>query len=184
MVSNSEFIHISAPSGSGKSTLVHILYGIRKDYSGMYFINDNQISFHHTPMSRLRAESFSIVFQDMKLFPELTGIENLLIKNQLKNTCTTEEIETYLSRLKVAHLRDKKAATMSLGEQQRIAIIKSLLQPFSWIFLDEPFSHLDTENIQKAAELIQEVCKKNNAGMLLATLGEKYGFTFNRYLQL
>ena len=73
---------------------------------------------------------------------------------------------------------------MSYGQRQRIAIIRALCQPFDFLLLDEPFSHLDADNIQKAIDLILEICNAENAGMMLVSLGEDYGISFDKRLEL
>ena len=86
--------------------------------------------------------------------------------------------------LGVQHILPQKAATCSYGEQQRIAIIRSLMQPFNWLIMDEPFSHLDKENTAKAAALIATECKKRNAGFILTDLDDDTHFTYSRQLLL
>lgn len=179
-----EAIHIYAPSGSGKSTLLHILYGLRKDFTGAVQLDDKNLQHSPAHISSLRKNNISIVFQDMRLFAGLTAMENLMVKSSLTEHVQKETIKQMLSDLGVIHLEDKKAQFMSLGEQQRIAIIRALLQPFNWLLLDEPFSHLDTQNIEKAKEMIQYHCHKNNAGLIIASLGDTYDIEYNRNLNL
>jgi putative ABC transport system ATP-binding protein len=76
------------------------------------------------------------------------------------------------------------ASTLSYGERQRVAIIRSLLQPFDWLLMDEPFSHLDNMNIEKAVNLIGEVVATNNAGLLLADLEKNDYFRYHKKLFL
>ncbi|MBC8048470.1 MAG: ATP-binding cassette domain-containing protein [Fimbriimonadaceae bacterium] len=179
-----EHIHVHAPSGIGKSTLIHILYGLRKDYEGALSFNNKRIKIRASYISNMRKKNISVVFQDMRLFPSLTGLENLTVKNSLTNFTSDDVIKNMMQQLGVEHLLQKTANTMSLGEQQRIAIIRSLLQPFNWLLLDEPFSHLDNNNIEKAKALIIQTCKKNNAGMCITTLGETYDMFFHKSLNL
>ena len=78
--------------------------------------------------------------------------------------------------LGVQHILGQRAGLCSYGEQQRIAIIRALMQPFEWLLLDEPFSHLDKENIIKAAALIKEECLQRNAGFIITDLDEDEHF--------
>ena len=82
-------------------------------------------------------------------------------------------------KLKISEILEKKCEKISLGEQQRIAIIRALVQPFDWILLDEPFSNLDPENIKNASSLILEECKKRNAGLIITALKEDEYFSYN-----
>lgn len=170
---------VEAPSGTGKTTLINIIYGTRHDYDGNVLIDGkdiNKFSIGHWTM--LRQEFLSAVFQDLRLFPQLTAIENIRIKNGLKETLKEEEIHFMAEQLGVAHRLNQKCGTLSLGQQQRIAIIRSLAQPFRFILLDEPFSHLDEDNSRKACEMIAKACQKNQAGLLLTSLGPSSYFNF------
>ncbi len=73
-------------------------------------------------------------------------------------------------RLGVSSKLDQPIRTCSYGEQQRIAIIRSLVQPFDFILLDEPYSHLDEDNRLKAMKLLYEQCEKRSAAMVFADL--------------
>ena len=88
------------------------------------------------------------------------------------------------SRLGIKNKLNKTAKTCSYGEQQRIAIIRSLLQPFDFLLLDEPFSHLDDANRLKAFELIKEECEHRKASMIFADLKRLDFFTDERILRL
>ncbi|MBL7683864.1 MAG: ATP-binding cassette domain-containing protein [Flavipsychrobacter sp.] len=180
-----ERIFIQAPSGTGKTTLIHFLYGLRNDYEGkihwsafkMHEINTEQLS-------QLRASAVSVIFQDMRLFPELTTWENLEVKRRLTNTVSEYDAEKWMDRLGIKHKMDSTASKLSYGEQQRVAIVRALLQPFEWLIMDEPFSHLDHANRQRAIALINEVAEMNKAGILLADLDDNNYFTYTRKLLL
>lgn len=175
-----EYIRFQAVSGKGKTTLIHILYGKRKDYSGKVFLNGERIaSFSAGRWAALRQKSLSIVFQELMLFSELTGWENIWLKNQLTRHSDKKRIAEMAQRLNAQHLLQKKCGIMSFGERQRIAIIRSLVQPFSWLLLDEPFSHLDEENSRLASALIAEECAKRNAGIVITALGNDDFFAYN-----
>ncbi|PLX14716.1 MAG: hypothetical protein C0599_18340 [Salinivirgaceae bacterium] len=115
----------------------------------------------------------SYVFQGLRLFKHLTGWQNLELKNRLVRTIDKELIFDYAKRLQIAEQLDKKAGLMSYGQQQRLAIIRSFAQPFEWLLLDEPFSHLDKETSGIASELIHSVCKERNAGVIVTKLNEE-----------
>lgn len=178
-------IHVLAPSGSGKTTLVHLLYGLRNDYSGELMLGgDSTRNYNKDNWSSERAERVSVVFQDLQLLEELTGLENILLKNQLSNTYQLEEIKEMCGALGILDRVQQKTNTLSRGEKQRVAIIRALCMPFQWIVLDEPFSHLDQENALKAAALIQSAVDENKAGLIMANLHQDSFFNYSLHLKM
>lgn len=181
----SSIIIAEAPSGTGKTTLLSLLYGVRHDYAGKIFMNGDDIStFSIEQWAEIRTNKLSAVFQDLRLFPSLTAFQNIQLKNKLKNVLTESEIRSMAEQLGVAHRLDAPCGKLSLGQQQRVAIIRSLAQPFEFLLLDEPFSHLDEANSLKAVELILAQCKKNNAGLLMTSLGPSTMFPFNHTISI
>lgn len=166
-----EHVHIIAPSGSGKTSLIHFIYGLRRDYEGVVFYDSRDIiKFSNEDFSSYRKNKISIVFQDLRLFPEQTVKQNIEIKRQLDPFHPAEKIKDMANRLGIEKKLGNAARTCSYGEQQRIAIIRSLMQPFDIILLDEPFSHLDDANRDKALVLIAEECEARNASMIFVDL--------------
>jgi ABC-type lipoprotein export system ATPase subunit len=183
--SKGEMIKIVAPSGSGKTSLIHFIYGMRSEYTGTVKYGDKDIhSLNAENFASYRKDKISIVFQDMRLFPEQTAGENLEIKRQLNPYHPAEKIREMANRLGVGSRLNTKAKICSYGEQQRIAIIRALLQPFDFLLLDEPFSHLDSENAQKAMELMLEESKQRNACIVFADLERIDYFPFTRLFHL
>lgn len=176
---------ITAPSGKGKSTLLHLIYGLRKDYQGQIEIAERAVKdFQADDWSELRQKHLSIVFQDLRLFPKLSAFANIELKNSLAPKKSETEIRDMAAKLGVADLLDKPCSTLSYGQRQRIAIIRALCQPFDYLMLDEPFSHLDLDNIRIASELIHQELEDQQAALLLVSLGDKYDFSYNKELLL
>jgi putative ABC transport system ATP-binding protein len=183
--SKGENIHIIAPSGSGKTSLIHFLYGLRNDYTGHVCYDNADIkNFDAEKFSVWRQRHISIVFQDLRLFTEHTVLQNLEIKRSLLPFHAENKIEAMASRLGIKNKLNKLCNTCSYGEQQRIAIIRALQQPFDFLLLDEPFSHLDEANRKKAMELMEEESVARNATIVLADLREIEYFTSERTLHL
>ena len=180
-----EYVFIQAPSGTGKTTLIHVLYGLRRDYAGsVKWGNTGIADTDNETLAGLRTDNISVIFQDMRLFPELTAWENIDIKRRLTDTVTVQTTLEWLERLGLKDKKNSIGNTLSYGEQQRVAIIRALLQPFEWLLMDEPFSHLDHANIHKAIALISEVVKQHNAGMILADLDENNYFPYTQTIML
>lgn len=163
--------HIIAPSGSGKTSLIHFLYGLRNDFTGDIKYDGMSIKdFDKEKKATLRQQTISIVFQDLRLFPDQTVYENIAIKRLLSAFRPVDQITAMASRLGIQNKLQQLCGSCSYGEQQRIAIIRALQQPFQYLLLDEPFSNLDEVNRQKAMELIQEEATARKASIILADL--------------
>lgn len=178
-------ILLNATSGKGKSTFTNILYGVRHDYEGSVFMDDKEISkltLHQ--WIELRRIRLSVIFQDLQLFGDLTTWENLQVKNTLTNHKSDQDILQMMELLGIPDKKNQTVKTLSLGQQQRVAIIRSLLQPFELLLMDEPFSHLDKTNTHLALDLICQETDKNKAGFILTSLGGKHDFIFDKELTL
>jgi len=176
---------ITAPSGKGKSTFLHILYGLRKDFSGKVTLDDQELSTISTNVwADLRKDNLAIVFQDLRLFPKLSALDNILLKSTLHTTKSETDIQQMAKKLGIDSLLNQSCGTLSYGQRQRVAIIRALCQPFDFLFLDEPFSHLDDVNTEAAYKLIESVCEEQKTGFLLVSLGEKFGRAYDKELIL
>jgi putative ABC transport system ATP-binding protein len=185
VIDSSAITIAEAPSGTGKTTLVSILYGIRHDYEGKAYMNDTDIAAYSIEdWAEIRRTKLSAVFQDLRLFPSLTARQNIQLKNNLHPVLSEEEIDTMAKQLGIDHRMDFPCGKLSLGQQQRVAIIRALAQPFELIMLDEPFSHLDEKNSRIAAELVMHYCEKNKAGLLLTSLDPSKMFPFNSFIYI
>lgn len=180
-----EYLKIVAPSGSGKTSFIHFLYGLRNDFFGNIFFNQKNIrNYSPEEFAGCRKNSFSIIFQDMRLFPKQTIKENIEIKRQLNPFHSSDKVTEMAERLGIRDKLKYKCETCSYGEQQRVSIIRALMQPFDFLLMDEPFSHLDEKNSQKAMELILEECSRRAAAIIFANLERVDYFPYSRLLHL
>ena len=162
---------IRSVSGKGKSTLINYLSGLRNDFDGQLIIGEIKSSeLNSDNWIEKRKNEIALVNQDLKLISSLSVIENLVLKNELTNHVDKETINQLLKEFGIFDLKNKKCSQLSIGQQQRVAIVRSLLQPFDWILLDEPFSNLDETNQIIALNLIIKVAENQNAGIILTTL--------------
>ena len=176
---------IEAESGTGKSSLCSFIYGNRCDYSGeILFDGVNVKSFSIARWSELRSHALALLPQEMRLFPELTVLENIQIKNRLTDYKSEGEILDMLRRLEISEKVHQQAAYLSVGQQQRVAIVRALCQPMDFLILDEPVSHLDERNNEIVAQLIQEEASAQNAGIIATSVGNKISISFDEEIDL
>lgn len=186
LFSDKERVKIKAPSGTGKTTLIHVLYKMRTDYEGsVEYNNHNLKNITGDGLAQYRQQKLSIIFQDLRLFENLTARENIELNRIMQQPYhPAERIDEMAERLHITHILEQRAGLCSYGEQQRIAIVRALIQPFKLLLMDEPFSHLDIENTQSAAALIAEECDRREAGFVLTDLDEDNNFSYTQYLNL
>ncbi len=178
-------IMLNAASGKGKSTFTYTTFGLRNDYSGKIIYGDRDIkTFSVDEWTEIRTTKVSVVFQDLQLFPSLTVKENLLLKNSLTNSFTESTLIEKLDELGIVDKWEQKCGLLSMGQQQRVAIIRALSQPYEWLFMDEPFSHLDEVNTQICLAMINQRTVEQGAGFVLTTLGDDHQFSFDYTLNL
>ncbi len=176
---------ISAASGAGKSSLLSYMFGERADYRGDVFYDDRKIdSLTPGEWSDVRQNRIGFVFQGLRLFSDLTVFENINIKNRLTQHKTDEEIVHLLDCAGLAGKRSERAARLSFGQQQRVATIRALCQPFDFLLMDEPFSHLDDANIEVMSGIIARELQSKQAGLILCSLGAEYPFAYHQIHKL
>lgn len=176
---------VEAPSGRGKTSLLAVIYGIRKDYMGSVFIDQDPISeFSWKQWSLLRKRKLSFIFQGLELFEDLTARENILLKNSITGFQLPQRIEEMSQILGMEEFMSRKAGILSFGQQQRVAIIRALCQPFDFLLADECFSHMDPDNSLLAYQLIQDECKAQGAGLLLSSLKDTGFLKVDQVLRL
>lgn len=179
------FYMIEAESGTGKSSLCSFIYGSRGDYQGeILFDGRNVRELSIDDWCRIRTHSLAYLPQEMHLFPELTVEENILIKNRLTDCRSGRWISEALEMLEIEGKIHSKAALLSVGQQQRVAIVRALCQPFDFLLIDEPVSHLDSRNNAIVASLIDREAKANNASVIATSVGNKIALEINSTLLL
>ena len=163
---------ISAESGTGKSSMCSYIYGYRQDYSGTIAFDGQDIrTLTVAQWCEVRQHHIAYLPQDMRLFGELTAMENVELKNRLTNFKSHQEICNLFELLGIADKMDSLASKLSIGQQQRVAIIRTLCQPCDFILLDEPVSHLDDENNRIVARLIIDEAQRQGAGVVATSVG-------------
>lgn len=176
-----QYYLIRAQSGQGKTSLLNFIYGASFSYDGKITYDD---AFSKKDVLRYRIDKLSYVYQDLRLFPSLTAFENIILKNKLTHYKTEDQINSLIERVGLSHKRDTLVQTLSLGQRQRIALLRALCQPFELLLLDEPFSHLDDSNTTILREIIGEELQARNASLLLTSLEDNNFFHYNKKLNL
>lgn len=178
-------ILLNASSGKGKTTFAGTIYGLRRDYSGTVTFDGEDIrSFDPDRWTDIRKTKISAIFQDLQLFPDLSVRENLLLKNQLTDTYSEVEFKQMMQRLEIDDKWEQPCGLLSMGQKQRVAIIRALAQPYQWLLLDEPFSHLDVDNTDRCMVMIHERTMEQKAGFVLTSLGSAHDYEYDYELKL
>ncbi len=180
-----ELYLIEAASGTGKSSFCSYIYGYRNDYLGtIAFDKSNIKNLSVSQWVELRKSSLSMLFQELRLFSELTALENVQLKNNLTKYKSKEEMVAFFEALGIADKLDAKVGKLSFGQQQRVAFIRALCQPFDFIFLDEPISHLDETNSQIMGNLLMSEVNKQGAGVIVTSIGKQIELNYTKIFKL
>ena len=176
---------IEADSGQGKSTFCSYVTGYRHDFSGQLLFDQREVrSLKVKEWVDIRKQHVSHLYQELRLFPELTAMENVEIKNKLTGYKSNAEIVAWFERLGIADRMDAKIGKMSFGQQQRVAMIRALVQPFDFLLADEPISHLDDSNSAVMGTIMLEEAKRQGAGVIVTSIGKHMDLDYERVLKL
>lgn len=176
---------IEAVSGTGKSSLCSYLYGQRGDYRGdILFDGENVTSYSTNKWCDIRQRHISILFQDLKLFGELTALENVRIKNDITHTKDLKSIVDWFEEFGIGDKLHSRIDRMSYGQQQRVALIRALCQPYSFILLDEPISHLDDKNSDIMRDIILREAAAQGAAVIATSIGKHMNIDYDKCLRL
>lgn len=176
---------IEAGSGTGKSSLCSFVIGCRRDFDGkILFDGMDSRRLGTNDWSKLRQNNISLLFQELRLFPELTAMENVEIKNSLTHFKSKQEIQCWFEALGIADKMATPIRLMSFGQQQRVAMIRALVQPFDFLLADEPVSHLDENNSQIMADIMMEEVRRQGAGVIITSIGKHMNLSYNKVFSL
>lgn len=176
---------VESRSGGGKSSMLSFIFGLRKDYEGEVLFDGKDTSdFSISRWQLLRRESLAYLPQEMMLFPELTAWENIQLKNSLTGFQPENRIMQWMACLGIDRRRDWPAGRMSVGQMQRVALVRALCQPFDFLLLDEPVSHLDDANNRIAAEIVDEEATRQGAAVISTSVGNPLALKNAAWLKL
>ncbi|MBR6202839.1 MAG: ATP-binding cassette domain-containing protein [Bacteroidaceae bacterium] len=176
---------VEANSGTGKSSLCSYIYGYRHDYQGRILFDGEDVRLYSTSQwTDIRKKRFSLLWQELRIFPELTALENVNIKNKLTGYQKKTQILEWFEMLGIADKLDAKMGRMSFGQQQRVALIRALCQPFDFLFVDEPISHLDDANSDIMGRIMAAEAKRQGAGIISTSIGKHIELPYDQVFNL
>jgi len=189
-VSQGEAVAIMGPSGSGKSTLLHILGTLLAASSGSVRILGTEIAnLTEVERARLRSTSIGFVFQDHQLLPQLTALENVMIPNlALARPLPGEQIRERANQLlKAVVLSDRvdyRPSALSVGQCQRVAVARALMNRPRLLLLDEPTGALDQRTASTLMDLLEEIRAQESVSLLTVTHSPAVANAADRRLHL
>lgn len=176
---NYEFIKgkvyaIKGKSGSGKTTLLSLISGLEKDYEGSIKFLDKELN--SIDLDDYRSKDIGIVFQSYNLLPHLTAIENIILSMNVSNLNIENKEEKAIELMKNVGLtksqKDRRVLKLSGGEQQRVAIARSLSYNPKMILADEPTGNLDKETENEILKIFKNLAQKENKCIVIVTHSE------------
>ena len=181
-----EQIVVRGRSGCGKTTLLHAIAGLTPIDSGTIHIGPVELTqLAEAGRDKFRARNIGYVFQTFNLLPAFTALENVMLgmtfTGQGRNRQRAIEL---LERVGLKHRLHHKPSAMSVGEQQRTAVARSLVNKPVLLLADEPTANIDPAHQQQVVDLLREVCSAENVAMLLVTHSPEVSDQFERVLPL
>ncbi|GAA4435306.1 ABC transporter ATP-binding protein [Bremerella cremea] len=181
-VAAAEQMVIVGRSGCGKSTLLHLIAGIGRPDSGDINVNGLNISrLSEEGRDRFRAEVMGYVFQTFNLLQAFTAFENVVLGMSFsKGRVDRDRAKELLKRVGLSHRLDAYPRTMSVGEQQRVAVARALANRPKLLLADEPTANVDPANQQSIVDLIRETCQEEEIALVMVTHAMEVAEQFQR----
>ena len=177
-INKNSITSIIGPSGCGKSTLLNILGLLDSSYSGDYIFNNQNINkMGNSNLSRVRNRNIGFIHQFFYLIPELSVLENIKLPALINNSndfLITKNAIKLLDVLEISEKKNMKPNLLSGGEQQRVAIARSLINTPELILADEMTGNLDESTSDEIIEFFLNFIKKNNLSLVYVTHNSKY----------
>ena len=187
-VNKGEFVAIKGPSGSGKTTLLSILGTLLTPDSGSYFLDNTDMTAPEADYSFVRNKQIGFVFQDHRLMPQLTAMENILLPTlAFQNKAGDSQID-YAKQLMeltgITSVAGQYPETLSGGETSRVAVCRALIMKPLLILADEPTGQLDRENAKNIALLLSEINNRIQTTIIMVTHSEETSSVAHRIFTL
>ena len=181
-VDSGEQVALLGPSGGGKTTLLNVISGITLPDSGSVVLDNIDLAkLHEVRRDRFRAQKIGFVFQTFNLLAAFTALENVLLGMSFSGRGVDRRRATeLLKQVGLAHRLHHKPARMSVGEQQRVAVARSLANRPSLLLADEPTANVDVANQQTILDLICNACREHSISLLMVTHSLEVAGRFSR----
>lgn len=177
-----EQVVIRGQSGGGKTTLLNVIAGLTTPDEGRIVIKTTDVTrLHEAARDRFRARHIGFVFQTFNLLAGFTALENVLLGMTFTGQRNDPQRATeLLGRVGLGHRLSHKPAALSVGEQQRVAVARALVNKPVLLLADEPTANIDPSHQQQVIDLLREVCRAENVAMLLVTHSPEVSGQFDR----
>jgi predicted ABC-type transport system involved in lysophospholipase L1 biosynthesis ATPase subunit len=184
-IAHNEAVFLSGASGAGKTTLLYTLAGLERPESGTVEFEGRRLySGSSATQARLRNEKMGFVFQGYFLLPELTALENVLLPAMIARRATRSDAEESLAAVGLGDRMQHLPAELSGGEQQRVAIARSLTNNPDIIFADEPTGNLDSKTGDAIIDLLLNLARERNTTLLVVTHDARLAARGDRQLHI
>lgn len=176
-VDQGQFVAIMGSSGSGKSTLMYIIGFLDRPTKGKYYFEkEDIIKFEDEKLAKIRNQKIGFVFQSYNLLPRISVLENVLLPTIYTPGLSKKEAERrakdLLNKVGLSHRVEYRPNQLSGGEQQRVAIVRALINQPSLILADEPTGNLDSKSGQEVMEILQDLNEEGHT--IVMVTHEKY----------
>ena len=176
-IKQGEFIAVMGSSGSGKSTLMHIIGFLDRATAGEYFFDQENISeFDDDKLAQIRNQKVGFIFQSYNLLARTSVLDNVLLPTIYTPDVDSKEVEEkarqLLDKVGLSHRINHRPNQLSGGEQQRVAIVRALINQPRLILADEPTGNLDSKSGQEVMEVLQDLNEEGHT--ILMVTHEKY----------
>jgi predicted ABC-type transport system involved in lysophospholipase L1 biosynthesis ATPase subunit len=184
-IARNEAVFLSGASGAGKTTLLYTLAGLERPESGTVEFEGRRLyRGSSATQARLRNEKMGFVFQGYFLLPELTALENVLLPAMIGRRATKTNAEESLAAVGLGDRMQHLPAELSGGEQQRVAIARSLTNDPDIIFADEPTGNLDSRTGGAIMDLLLNLARNRNKTLLVVTHDTRLATRGDRQLRI